>query len=672
MFFVMPLLLTALSAITTVCGEVFNLQRAVNSSTVHATLALAAHHGHAMVRRTSGLSAGHQKGAVTVKSAVITAQSQHGTEDQSEVPNLKHKLQRLADWSKFSKKAMASINSDISSVAQGRPHLQRRRVAFLFLVNDALEFSDLWEAFFAAADPQDYTILVHAAEKNHSMLKLPERFRDKLVPHVATKWCHLTRAQFSMLRKALRDDSVESFVWVSADTVPLKPFRFVHAQVMKSPNSSRFCVDERFDRAEMWNLLSRQHAEALLANEEALFKIFGELATDLPNKVCEDEDMFWAPLALMGFKKELMQQCFMWTDWDSPLRNHTASLLNLGPVSKAQWLDADWLQKADSNFKVWGGLMHPWTFTAVPVDGMQKLLRDPKLWFARKFLRVGEHFGGGVFNKKGHRLDSIEGFLFHAVNFSGPEAGDPSWGDSGTDADERLEKEEISHKIDDVTGAETLLHSAVTAAAKLAHRTKKSSVIHHGHHQYSPSPSQVTSQRFHQPSVSPQAVTASSERLDRSATGNLAGQKVAHYKKRAVTNTHAKAASEASRAMHIETPARKNPVKLSKHRGEDHKHSSKEAVFDMRDDMLVGRGRLGGGSLDDALDAAIAKRGLDSVEARLEDAQEQFRRSSGSSAHERHGGVHAAADALATAATQAAAAAREMTARRANDRERRE
>lgn len=387
----------------------------------------------------------------------------------AEVPNLLGQLKRLENWT-----ALAAEARRAAAPAGNR-------TAYIFLVEDKIQFPEVWEAFFSATDPLSYRVLVHATSDG-AATALPAFFRERLTARRPTEWCHLTHAQFSLAREALRDETVSHVVWMSGDALPLKSPREVQAGLLAQHDSSIFCVDRTLARAEMWHVLARRHALALMHAEVALFRAFREFST-----ACEDEDMFWAPLTLMGFGPELVEQCFMWTDWeqrqpqeqrhqrehlrrdwhaqhhddhhdrraqqsqDRQLRHRRniarlraaegggegseetvgdrvtevqsppdgeflVAPTSLGPTAKAGWLNAPWLGAMNPNYKVWGGLSHPWTFSAAPLDGLRRLARDPSLWFARKFMEVGPFFGGGVFRQDGSRVGSFGEALLDVVD----------------------------------------------------------------------------------------------------------------------------------------------------------------------------------------------------------------------------------------------------------------
>lgn len=345
-----------------------------------------------------------------------------------EVPYLLKKMQREGQWPQYAKVRGAEPPSSPPP---------KPKVAFLFMVYESIEFSEVWERFFRSANQKDYAVYVHSAVPRHKS-QLSDFFSSRLIDSVQTSWCHNTHAQFAMLKQAsLEDRHLTHFAWLSGDSIPMKNLSVVLDDLRKD-NRSRFCVDPNCDRAEMWHVLQRRHAAALLGNRERLFDFFSHLG-----KVCEDEDMFWAPLNAMGFGAELKKHCVMWTDWSKPGPKHPedsqsanekkGSLLAARRIlssksawfgfrnGKSQWLEAGWLLRMNPNSRHGGNPIignyasHPWTFRAVPADGMQKLLADPDTWFARKFEKRGEHFGGGVYMQNGTCVGSIGNFVIPYV-----------------------------------------------------------------------------------------------------------------------------------------------------------------------------------------------------------------------------------------------------------------
>ena len=113
--------------------------------------------------------------------------------------------------------------------APPHPALLRRKVAFLFLIEDAILHEPVWEYFFKSAPLDAFSLYVHCDPK------MPPRFgpffRTKaLAPEesAATKWGALVPSMNALLRAALTDVSNYKFVFVSSSTIPVKPFAMLH------------------------------------------------------------------------------------------------------------------------------------------------------------------------------------------------------------------------------------------------------------------------------------------------------------------------------------------------------------------------------------------------------------------------------------------------------------
>lgn len=301
-----------------------------------------------------------------------------------------------------------------SAAVAGR---RRPKLALVFLVDEHLEFERLWELYLRAEEGngERFTIMVSAQRPTLARQRLSPFFRDRLVDSgVPSHWCHLTRKQLALAKLALREDPTWThLVWVSADAIPLKRLDLVFAGLEglqeerdgyggKGGSGDRvtsfFCTEEGEEeddllldpglnprggssprrrppeRAEMWNVLHRQHVALLSENQEALFKMFGLESGHEDERICEDEQMFLGPLAWLGLGKQLQRGCTTWTDWPEEKKGFHTQLAGL-------------LDSVDSNVTVksGGNLAHPFTFQAVPAEGMAKLLAAPGAWFARKF-----------------------------------------------------------------------------------------------------------------------------------------------------------------------------------------------------------------------------------------------------------------------------------------------
>jgi hypothetical protein len=130
-----------------------------------------------------------------------------------------------------------------------RPHEETapKKVAFLFLLMDTLSQPDVWGKFFAAADPDHYSIYTHRALRPDVKDPPPplDTWNGTAVRWVNSTWCALLGVEMALLESALEDSNNEQFVFVSHDAVPVKSFGYIHRQLaVNSPSKSKFCFAE--------------------------------------------------------------------------------------------------------------------------------------------------------------------------------------------------------------------------------------------------------------------------------------------------------------------------------------------------------------------------------------------------------------------------------------------
>jgi len=120
---------------------------------------------------------------------------------------------------------------------------KKRRVIFLFMVNDAVYQPDLWNAFFESGNQSQYSAYVHCKYScNHTMLKKMPALKP--VDVVPTHYCHnLVDAMVSLLKGAIADGGTkyDKFVFVSDSTLPAKPFEEIFYELGQDDESD-FCI----------------------------------------------------------------------------------------------------------------------------------------------------------------------------------------------------------------------------------------------------------------------------------------------------------------------------------------------------------------------------------------------------------------------------------------------
>eukprot|EP00746_Dinoflagellata_sp_MGD_P097267 gnl/MRDRNA2_/MRDRNA2_39001_c0_seq2.p1 gnl/MRDRNA2_/MRDRNA2_39001_c0~~gnl/MRDRNA2_/MRDRNA2_39001_c0_seq2.p1 ORF type:complete len:251 (-),score=41.48 gnl/MRDRNA2_/MRDRNA2_39001_c0_seq2:280-1032(-) len=192
----------------------------------------------------------------------------------------------------------------VKESAKAIRHMQRSgqdggwfvKPAFVFMIYHELNFARLWEAYFRAAKPDSFRVLVHASEHKKASQVLTPFFKERLVTGVPDgKWCHFSKTQLALIRMAFADESITHLVWLSADSVPLQRMESIITSFSAPQVQSFFCVDHvSWARAEMWTLLARPHALTIAQNEKLLYDLYERY------EACEDEAVFYEPLRLLG------------------------------------------------------------------------------------------------------------------------------------------------------------------------------------------------------------------------------------------------------------------------------------------------------------------------------------------------------------------------------------
>ncbi|CAE7224373.1 BC10 [Symbiodinium sp. CCMP2592] len=290
---------------------------------------------------------------------------------------------------------------------------QSPKVAFMFLLQDTAEQEAVWDAFFERGNTSLFSIYVHRSvprSSNGSFQNLPNSVP---VPYTGSDWCALLGVQVAALVEALRDAMNQQFVFVSHNAVPFKGFAHVYDSLMASVDTSKFCFatgeDARGDcrfrdenrhrgarvlKHHQWIVLSRRHAEAVVANAEAALLKYATLrdvrAVEYQDpKMCSDEsvplmallessdlgdsdDSLWQELSKLGVE----QRCTTFTYWPRCMVNSELEL----PLADAK------------NTSV-----HPHAFDEIDYHYLEKLVKGPLL-FGRKFPR------GSVVTKSASRI----------------------------------------------------------------------------------------------------------------------------------------------------------------------------------------------------------------------------------------------------------------------------
>lgn len=280
------------------------------------------------------------------------------------------------------------------------------KVAFLFLVKDGLDQEAVWDMFFEQAQEDQYSIYVHSASPQEVIAVPLSKWGAVLVPQVPTRWGAISGAEVAVFSEALTDQANTQFVLVSDATVPLKPFHYVHSQlVSKSPHTSKICfTQEKLTlnlKHHQWVVLSRQHAFTFVENAESAINMTYATLQKVDAGCCSDElavaiallpdqaakDPPTAQSALHEKLEEIgvERACLTWVSW--------YDLLNGTPLDLAWWyaaLNGPSLNGAPHHFGP------PEEDPTVKLSYLEKLVTQEGFMFGRKFnsgclVDVGTH-----------------------------------------------------------------------------------------------------------------------------------------------------------------------------------------------------------------------------------------------------------------------------------------
>lgn len=251
------------------------------------------------------------------------------------------------------------------------------KLAVLMFAKNTLINSDLWLEWLENAKQtgQSYKFLIHAYGINTPGEFQVPSLRDNVFTHLApTQWCDIWEVQMELLERALMDSDVTHFAIVSDDSLPLKPLKDIHAELLLEPRT-RMCADDDWNRAETWWLMRRGDAE--------LFRWFrSTIERDFVHG-CTEESSWYFPLKLRmerwGARLGVLDSCPMFTYW-----KHGGDCKKWS--DHADTCNCPHLQNHVENNAT---STHPASFARLGAEALRELRASP-FWFGRKFERTTE------------------------------------------------------------------------------------------------------------------------------------------------------------------------------------------------------------------------------------------------------------------------------------------
>lgn len=233
----------------------------------------------------------------------------------------------------------------------------------MFVVYDGLVAAKTWEAFFAAAPPSQFRILVHAKDRDKVTDPL---LRPGLLPseeHVETGWGDVgyVRCVHRLLRRAFEDDAVSHAVLLCGASVPLVPFAEARRRLLQYGTAfqwepMRECFYKRFRDAPALRVTadarSKVDAQGLVwARREATAFLEAESAW-LPrfHGVHNADEHYWPLVAReLGFRDRIPDVRMMrMTFAKPPYANADVHDVTPALVESLRAQSFLWLRKVDS------------------------------------------------------------------------------------------------------------------------------------------------------------------------------------------------------------------------------------------------------------------------------------------------------------------------------------
>ena len=165
-----------------------------------------------------------------------------------------------------------------------------KKLAFLFLIYDEINFEHIWHKFFANIDKNKYNIYIHQ-KYNYPLQFFNHHKINNIVPTSYQSHITIVHAFNQLITHALNDPLNSHFILLSNSCIPVKPFNYIYdflnpqfsyfniapqEQCFPRTNSTLQFIDKKFiQKASTWCILNKKHANVLI-NEPFYLKWFND------------------------------------------------------------------------------------------------------------------------------------------------------------------------------------------------------------------------------------------------------------------------------------------------------------------------------------------------------------------------------------------------------------
>ena len=154
-----------------------------------------------------------------------------------------------------------------------------KKLAFLFLIYDEINFENIWHKFFINIDKNKYNIYIH--QKNNFQLQFFNQYKiNQIIPTSYQSHISLVLAFNRLIEEALKDPDNSHFILLSGSCIPTKPFNYIYdflnpnfsyfnicpqEQCFPRANQTLQFIDKKFiQKSSTWCILNKKHANVLI------------------------------------------------------------------------------------------------------------------------------------------------------------------------------------------------------------------------------------------------------------------------------------------------------------------------------------------------------------------------------------------------------------------------
>jgi hypothetical protein len=153
------------------------------------------------------------------------------------------------------------------------------KLAFLFLIYDAINHENIWFNFFNGISKARYNIYIHY--KTDDTLDFFNEYKIKKSKTIDTKYADISivKAQNILIREALKDKDNKHFIFLSGACIPLKSFNYIYNYLDTRYSyfhiagaddcfpdcevALKYIPKHHIKKASQWCILNRKHGELL-------------------------------------------------------------------------------------------------------------------------------------------------------------------------------------------------------------------------------------------------------------------------------------------------------------------------------------------------------------------------------------------------------------------------